>query len=86
VNISTEAARRASRTISTSGLNAITTHLGTSMMHTARFEYERYGHNGYDGFKPELTAGGQNAEVYTHVLGTAELSLWEISLATVLRD
>ena len=41
------------------------------MMHTARFEYERYGHNGYEGFKGELTAGGQNEEVYTHVLGMA---------------
>ena len=41
------------------------------MMYTARFEYERYGHNGYEGFKDELTAGGQNSEVYPHVLGIA---------------
>ena len=45
------------------------------MMHTARFRYESFGHNGTEGFRDELTAGGQGVGVYMHVLGNAGAKL-----------
>ena len=44
-------------------------------MHTARFRYESFGHNGTEGFRDELTAGGQGVGVYMHVLGNAGAKL-----------
>jgi hypothetical protein len=50
--------------------------LGASMMHTARFQYERHIHNRFDGFKSLLVdPGGQGAGVYGHILGVGGATL-----------
>jgi hypothetical protein len=41
------------------------------MMYTARWQYESFAHNGFDGFKSALTDGGQKQGVYMHVIGNA---------------
>ena len=55
-------------------LPQVATTVGTGMMSTAYFGYETHIHNGYDGFKDELTsagrgtaAGEQGAGVYGHI-------------------
>lgn len=45
--------------------------LGARMMYIARFQYDSYSTNGFSGFRDELTRGGQNRGVYTHVIGNA---------------
>ena len=59
--------------------------LGTRMMHTAAYEYERFAHNGYGGFRAELTNGEQNQGVYMHVLGNAGAVLLGENNELVLR-
>jgi len=65
--------------------------LGDAMMRTAFFGYETHIHNGYEGFKPELTAHPQNAGIYGHILGIAGAYLagpatWPIGAASDLID
>jgi RHS repeat-associated protein len=69
----------------------VANNLGTAMMDTAFFGYETHIHNGYKGFKPELTANNQNAGVYGHVLGMGGAFLtgpvgWSIGAASDLFD
>lgn len=90
VNLADEAAKNV-----LGGLNPSTHYmaknaLGDAMMRTAFFGYERHIHNGYQDFKPELTANDQNGGVYGHILGIAGAYLsgptgWPVGAASDLK-
>lgn len=69
VNQASTALRGVVESVTVNNHREISQGLGMGMMSIAFFGYERHIHNGADGFKTNLTANGQGAGVYGHVLG-----------------
>lgn len=66
-----EALKNVAESITVNNHSEVAKTLGAGMMAMAFMGYERHIHNGSDGFRSELIAGGQGAGVYGHILGMA---------------